>query len=111
MIVGWVEQWWVSDLTSNDFVVQNGLPISGRALRGHGERHFKEVLIELHQLRAGWRQSPSSEKPLTAGLSAVALVPVAEPTNQTPTVPSRQVASDDGCSPETDSFFLNWDLE
>ena len=48
----WVEQWWLSGLTSLEFVKAEALPISARTLRSHGERHFGEVLRELHALRA-----------------------------------------------------------
>jgi hypothetical protein len=48
----WVEQWWLSELTSLEFVKAEALPISARTLRSHGERHFGEVLCELQELRA-----------------------------------------------------------
>lgn len=48
----WVEQWWLSKLTSLHFVKAEALPIAARTLRSHGERHFGEVLRELQELRA-----------------------------------------------------------
>lgn len=60
-IARWAEQWWASDLTSDNFVQQHCLPISGRALRDHAAAHFKGILRELERLRAIVGQPPSGE--------------------------------------------------
>ncbi|MDP2270509.1 MAG: hypothetical protein Q8K32_07220 [Archangium sp.] len=112
MIYLWVEQWWESDLTSNSFVLQNELPISGRALRDHADRYFRSILDERKRLRARVGESPSGETvvapsrppPSVASASTEARSPVPLTLGS-----SRQVATE--TAPLSQADFFSFDLE
>lgn len=112
----WVEQWWASDLTSDDFVVQHALPISARALRDHGDRHFKSILVELNQLRALAlvRKSPSGEMvPVTSACTApvVAIAKAEACQLNLPAGASCQMARPADSFAQPDFFSFDLDLE
>lgn len=66
----WVERLWDSGLTSTEFVLAQGLPISARSLRTHAARRRDEIYAEWKALRASAVRTPGQVANLSTDVSA-----------------------------------------